>query len=73
VSKYEIADEWNKGFRWAVCLLGPCMMSESDHWIAGYKAGYELRKQRGQLLNDYLTSIGVEQMAIFTINGEAKQ
>ncbi len=65
-SKYEVAKEWYKGF--AAVLQGSSrLMSESDHWLAGWDAGYRCRIDQREVLNDYLESIGMEPMRIVRI------
>ena len=62
-SKYDIARQFTKGF---VAALTPDArsLSESDHWLAGYDAGYGLRAQKNELLNEYLVGIGYKPLDV---------
>ncbi len=62
-TKYDIAREFSAGFC-AALLPAPRSLSESDHWLSGYDAGYGLRGTKNEKLNGYLRSIGCEAMAI---------
>lgn len=45
---------------------------KSEHWHAGYLAGYEMRKEKNLRLDKYLISIGLEPQAIITIQAESE-
>lgn len=62
-SKFDVGKEWSAGFV-ASLLPAPRSLSESDHWLAGYDTGYGLRRQKSELLNKYLVSIGHEPMGV---------
>jgi hypothetical protein len=56
-SKYDVAKEYYRGV--AAVFTGTArLLSESDHWLAGWDAGYSLRPRIHLLLNQYLTSVG---------------
>jgi hypothetical protein len=63
--KYEIGKEWSNGFSAAI---QPSAIDEtaSSHWMAGYTAGYEMRKIKNEKLNEYLVSIRSDPM--FTVH-----
>lgn len=67
-SKYEIAKEWTTGL---IAGLTPQAIDRTDspHHKAGYEAGYKLRFMKHALLNEYLRSIGVEQMGYVRLAG----
>lgn len=62
-TKYDIAKQWSAGFA-AALLPSARSLSESDHWLSGYDAGYGLRGTKNEKLNGYLRSIGQEPMAV---------
>ncbi len=41
--------------------------SKSEHWQAGYNAGYGLRKEKNRLLDEYLVSIGELPQAVVRV------
>lgn len=55
---YEIHREFTKGYAAAIAANGRSL-SESDHWLAGWDAGYAARKQKNDALDVYLISIGL--------------
>lgn len=61
MSCYKIARTWEDGF---VAGVRPTARraDESDHWLAGWDAGFTLRTTKNKLLNAYLTSIGERPM-----------
>lgn len=61
--KYEVAKEFIAGFAAAV-QVEPCSPDKSDHWHAGWDAGYRFRSATHSPLNEYLVSIGCEPMGI---------
>lgn len=64
LDKYEVASEFCRGL--AACLASDFRDSgQSQHWLAGWDAGYPLRRTvRHDLLNEYLASVGCEKMGI---------
>lgn len=58
-----ICRDFTRGFADSVGLR-PRRMSESDHWLAGYDAGYRCRVARNEALDKYLVSIGQEPQAV---------
>lgn len=62
-TKYDVAREFSAGFA-AALLTQVRSLSESDHWLSGYDAGYSFRKDKNKRLNEYLVSIGHEPMAV---------
>lgn len=65
--KYEVARQWKAGFAAAICHAKDRLLSESDHWLAGWDAGYKLRHVRYASLNEYLISIGREPMGVVVL------
>lgn len=65
-STYEIANAFSAGFAASV-RPEPKNQSQSIHWLAGWDSGYELRKVRTEKLNEYLRSIGGEEIALISI------
>lgn len=61
--KLDICREFSRGFADSVGLQ-PRKLAESDHWLAGYDAGYYCRKVKNEALDKYLVSIGHEPQAI---------
>lgn len=60
-SKYDIAKQFSAGFAAALIPQGR-NLSESDHWLSGWDAGYGMRAAKSEQLNLYLVSIGHEPM-----------
>lgn len=56
---YEIHREFTRGYVAAI-NVDPRQLSESDHWLAGWDAGYAARKQKNEALDAYLVSIGMK-------------
>lgn len=54
---YEIEREFNDGFAAGVSVKG-FHQGVSDHWRAGYSAGYAARRLKNQNLDEYLVSLG---------------
>lgn len=71
MSKYDIAKEFSAGFC-AALTPEPWCESNSQHWRAGYNAGYGIRKEKNERLNKYLASIGVETMGVVKLYDEQK-
>ena len=69
--KYGIAAEFSKGFC-AALVPEPCDDAKSDHWQAGWIAGYSVKKEKNRLLNIYLVSIGQEPMAVVVLARKAE-
>lgn len=63
MNKLDICREFSRGFADSVGLKSRSV-SESDHWLAGYDAGYYCRKVKNEALDKYLVSIGQEPQAI---------
>jgi hypothetical protein len=65
LSRYEIAKEFTAGY---VAALIPATkeLTESNHWLAGYDAGYRAREAKNAAINEYLGSIGLKPMAMIT-------
>jgi hypothetical protein len=61
-SIYEIARQYGNGFA-AALIPQSRLLSESDHWLAGYDDGYAFRAAKNDRLNKYLVSIGKRPMA----------
>lgn len=62
--RYDTAKEWTRGF---VDGIRPCLVDASnatDHYTAGYDAGYSLRNAKNELLNKYIASIGLEPFGV---------
>jgi hypothetical protein len=60
-NKYTIGRAFCLGF--SAALAHESRTDSSDtHWLAGYDAGYEMRKERARLFNEYLLSIGEQPM-----------
>lgn len=60
-NKYDVAKQFSAGY--AACLTPlPRSLLESDHWIAGWDAGYSARRVKNDKLNEYLVSVGHEPM-----------
>jgi len=66
ISEYDIAKEFMEGFAYG---LKPASIPEdkSEHWRAGYGAGYGLRGEKNKWLNDYLLSLGCNPMKVIHI------
>lgn len=64
LTKYDIADEFSRGFVAAVAMASCRLISESDHWLAGWDAGYSCRAHKNEKLNSYLVDIGHQPMAV---------
>jgi hypothetical protein len=62
-TKYDVAKEFSAGF---VASLKPSarLLSESDHWLAGWDAGYAFRDSKNSLMDEYLVSIGLGRMGV---------
>lgn len=69
-NKFKIAKDYDAGFIAALMIEG-FDGTQSDHWQAGYTAGYKMRKEKNKQLNLYLASIGVSQ--IHEIHTQGKQ
>ncbi len=65
-SRYGIARQFTEGFAAAIRFV-PRILTESDHWLAGYDAGYPFRKHKNERLNEYLVVIGREPMEIIRL------
>ena len=66
MKRYDIMKDWSAGY--VAALLPLAIDSEkSDHWHAGYTSGYHARKHRGESLDKYLVSIGLEPQVIISI------
>jgi hypothetical protein len=63
---YTIADEFSAGFCAAI-RPEPRRLTESDHWIAGWDAGYVVRKARTDALNAYLVSLGKRPLSVIRV------
>lgn len=61
--RYEIMRDFVDGF---VAALRPSAIdnTKSEHWHAGYAAGYQLKAEKHRLLDEYLVSIGEPPQAI---------
>lgn len=61
MSKYTISRQFSLGF---AAALTPEFRdgSKSEHWLAGWDAGYSLRREKHLLMNKYLIGIGEEPM-----------
>lgn len=57
--KFEISKEFSTGFA-AALIPSPRLLSESDHWLSGWDAGYAFRAAKNEAMNKYLVSIGYE-------------
>lgn len=66
MKRYDIMKDWSAGYVAALTPL-PIDAEKSNHWHAGYTAGYHARKQRGEALDKYLVSIGLEPQVIILI------
>lgn len=66
MTKYEIAKQFSEGLASSLAVH-PRLLSESDHWLAGWDAGYSMRPKKNELLNEYLLSIGQEPMAVMRL------
>ena len=66
--RYRIANEFTDGF---IAGLRPshCDPAKSSHWLAGYDAGYAVKKEKNARMNDYLVSIGQEPMGVVKVCG----
>lgn len=60
MTKYEIYKEFRDGM---LCAISVAQVppTQTEHWAAGWKAGKDAMHQK---LNEYLASIGVEQMGV---------
>lgn len=65
-SKYDVAREWYAGFG-AVLTSKSRDANASDHWLAGWDAGYKVRADSRELFNAYLDSIGMERMGVIRL------
>lgn len=66
MTRYEVMKQFTAG----VAATIACEYrdeSKSEHWLAGWDAGYPLRKERNRLLNEYLISTGRKPQAVITI------
>ena len=62
-NKYDIARDFSEGVVAALAVNG-IDPAKSEHWQAGYGAGYAMRAEKNRRLNEYLVSIGQEPMSI---------
>jgi len=68
--RYDVADAWTQGFCDGIrpsCILP----SASEHYVAGYEAGYGLRKQKNDLLNEYMVKVGMVPFGVVRLAAEA--
>mgnify|MGYP007071566294 CR=1 FL=1 len=63
MKSYEIGKQWSAGFA-ASLLPSARLLSESDHWLAGWDAGYAFRKAKNERLNEYMVSIGEKPFGV---------
>lgn len=65
-SKYVIAKQFTDGY---LAALTPAAIDEKQggHWMAGFEAGYRKRLEKTLAMNEYLVSIGVDPMAMVSI------
>ncbi len=69
-SKYAIVNDFVAGMVAGMTLHHHRSLSESDHWIAGWDAGYQMRADKNRRIDEYLISIGQEpQATIQACNG----
>ncbi len=70
MSRYEIMRAWSEGFAAGIVPSG-IEAIKSEHWQAGYSAGYATRKEKNRLLDEYLVSVGQEpQVVIRTMEAD---
>lgn len=65
-NRFDIMKQFSEGFA-AALTPRPRSLSESDHWIAGWDAGYGLRKAKHKRLDSYLVSIGQEPQLVIKL------
>ncbi len=65
--RFDIMREWSSGFAAGITAREPRSLSESDHWIAGWDAGYSLRGEKNKRLDAYLISLGMESQKIIKL------
>jgi hypothetical protein len=60
--RLDIARKWSAGF---IAGITPSSWNdnESEHWKRGFSTGYATRKQKNELLNAYLESLGFLPMS----------
>lgn len=63
MTRYQIMREWSEGFAVGIVPSG-IEAIRSEHWQAGYSAGYATRKEKNRLMDEYLVSIGQEPQAV---------
>lgn len=64
----DICRQFSEGFS-AALIPRARSLSESDHWIAGWDAGYEFRKNKNERLDAYLISLAMAPQAIINLAG----
>jgi hypothetical protein len=63
IKKYDIADEWCEGFCASIRPHG-IGSDATEHYRAGWEAGYAFREKKNELLNQYMVSIGEEPFGV---------
>lgn len=68
MKRYDVMKQFSEGFIAGIGMTGNANdQTKSEHWHAGYLAGYRNRKVRNECLNEYLISTGREPQAVVRI------
>ena len=70
--RLDIMKQFSEGFAAALTPRSRSL-SESDHWLSGWDAGYAFRKAKNERLDAYLVSIGMEPQAVITLAHQATE
>lgn len=66
LKKYEVAEAFRAGYIAALEVKG-CPSDASEHFRAGYNAGYKAKQHLHDSINEHLKSKGLPQMAIIKL------
>lgn len=64
--KYEVAEEFRAGYIAALAVKG-CPPNASEHFRAGFNAGYKAKRHLHDSINEHLKNSGLPQMAIIKL------
>lgn len=74
MKRYDVMKQFTQGLIAGIGMTEAANApGKSEHWHAGYLAGYEMRKEKNRRLDEYLISTGREPQAVFTLQSAKPQ
>lgn len=64
--KYRVAEEFRKGYVAALAVTG-CPPDATEHFRAGFSAGYKAKQHLHDAINEHLKRKGLPKMAIIKL------